>query len=115
MVSGQVGVHADQSIAGDGSFQAQLTQAFLNLDAALQAAGSRFTDIAKLTIYVVGYKRDHSDFIAAELRKRLDTAPRPALSLLGVQSLGRPEFLVEVEALAIGSQPAPPSGPRTDG
>jgi len=108
VVSGQVGVDANQSLAGDGGFQAQLGQAFVNLATALEAAGSRFKEVAKLTLFVVGYTHDHSDLIAAELRKHFGADPRPALSLIGVQSLARPEFLVEVEALAIGDQPGRP-------
>ena len=54
MISGQVGVNERQTVAGDGSFAAQVQGAFGNLRVALSAAGCSVTDVAKLTIYVVG-------------------------------------------------------------
>ena len=56
VLSGQVGVQANQTIAGDGSFEAQVEQTFANLQTALSAAKCSVADVMKLTIYVVDYQ-----------------------------------------------------------
>lgn len=101
VVSGQVGVDAGQKIAGDGSLQAQFDRACQNLDTALRAADLGMRDVAKLTIYVVGYSRDDDAMIAGTLSPYFAQGSRPALTLVGVQALARPEFRIEIEALAI--------------
>ena len=101
VTSGQVGVDAQQAMAGDGSFEAQVERAFENLEAALSAGGCSPRDVAKLTIYVVGYEPGKVGPIRNAVTKHFGGQPPPALTLVGVQALGRPEFLVEVEALAI--------------
>jgi len=101
-VSGQVGVDRSESLSGDGGFAAQLDGAFRNLGAALSAAGSSVAEVVKLTIYVVGYGHDKAAVIQKAVGRHFRTARLPACSLVGVEALARPEFLVEVEALAIG-------------
>ena len=100
-VSGQVGVDKEQTVSGDGSFAAQLEGAFKNLLVALSAASCSVADVAKLTIYVVGHTREKAGVISETLRHHFGSRPLPACTLVGVQALARPEFQVEVEALAI--------------
>jgi enamine deaminase RidA (YjgF/YER057c/UK114 family) len=100
-ISGQVGVDNQQVVSGDGSFTAQLDRAFNNLVVALSAASCSVADVVKLTIYCVGYKREMAGVITETVRRHFGSGPFPACSLIGVQALARPEFQVEVEALAI--------------
>ncbi len=100
-ISGQVGVDRQQTVSGDGSFAAQLEGAFKNLLVALSAASCSVADVAKLTIYVVGYTNEKAGVITETLSRHFGSRPLPACSLVGVQALARPEFQVEVEALAI--------------
>jgi enamine deaminase RidA (YjgF/YER057c/UK114 family) len=100
-VSGQVGVDARQRVCGDGSLVAQIDGAFRNLQVALSAAGSSAADVVKITIYVVEYSPEKAAPIQEAVRRHLGDPPLPACSLVGVQALARPEFQVEVEALAV--------------
>ena len=100
-VSGQVGVDRQQAVSGDGSFAAQLDGAFKNLVVALSAASCSVADVARLTIYVVGYTPEKAGVITEAVGRHFGGRPLPACSLIGVQALARPEFQVEVEALAI--------------
>jgi enamine deaminase RidA (YjgF/YER057c/UK114 family) len=100
-ISGQVGVDRRQVVSGDGGFAAQLDAAFWNLIEALSAASCSVADVVKLTIYVVGYTPEKAVAIAETVRRHFGRSPLPASSLIGVQALARPEFQVEVEALAI--------------
>jgi enamine deaminase RidA (YjgF/YER057c/UK114 family) len=103
VLSGQVGVDAQQNIAGDGSYDAQVAQSFANLQTAISAAQCSVTDVAKLTIYVVDYKYEMVNAIRDAIQRAFGSHPLPACTLVGVQALGRPEFLIEVEALLIAA------------
>jgi len=100
-ISGQVGVDQHQVLVGAGDFVAQVEQAFVNLVLALSAADCSVADVARLTIYVVGYEEGKVGAIRHSLRRHFGEGPLPACTLLGVQALGRSEFQVEIEALAI--------------
>jgi enamine deaminase RidA (YjgF/YER057c/UK114 family) len=100
-VSGQVGVDRSETVSGDGSFAAQLDRAFENLVVALAAARCSVADVIKLTIYIVGYSHDKAGIIKETVARHFGSRPLPACTLIGVEALARPEFRVEVEALAI--------------
>jgi enamine deaminase RidA (YjgF/YER057c/UK114 family) len=73
---------------------------FANVGRALAAAGALPQDVAKITIFVVGYRREYLPVIEHG-RVALFGDHKPADSLLGVQALSRPEYLIEVEATAV--------------
>lgn len=100
-VSGQVGVDAEKQLAGDGSFAAQVDGAFSNLGRALESAGAAWGDVVKLTLFVVDYQPAQSASITQAISSRFVAGRLPALSLVGVATLASPEFLVEVEAIAV--------------
>jgi enamine deaminase RidA (YjgF/YER057c/UK114 family) len=102
-ISGQVGVDGRQIVAGDGSFAAQTKKAFDNLAVALSAARCSVADVMKLTIYVVGYEPEKAGVITEVLRHQFGDRDLPALTLVGVQALAKPEFQIEIEALAIAT------------
>jgi enamine deaminase RidA (YjgF/YER057c/UK114 family) len=100
-VSGQVGVDAAKRLAGDGGFEAQTERAFENLEAALLRAGAHWIDVARLTIYVVGYREAHAAVIGRAIRARFAPGRLPACSLIGVEALAESRFAIEVEATAV--------------
>ncbi|HEY3054102.1 MAG TPA: RidA family protein [Thermoanaerobaculia bacterium] len=100
-ISGQVGVDAHENLTGDRSFRAQTDQVFRNLNAALSAVGATFADITALVIYVVSYEPEKGSIIGEALRARFPNGELPALSLVGVTALARPEFELELQAHAV--------------
>jgi enamine deaminase RidA (YjgF/YER057c/UK114 family) len=100
-ISGQVGVDANENLTGDGSFRAQTEQVFRNLNAALSSAGATFADITALVIYIVSYEPEKASVIGEALRARFPTGELPALSIVGVAALARPEFELELQAHAV--------------
>lgn len=103
-ISGQVARDAQGQPVGDGDLAAQAEQAYVNLHAAVTAAGGSFNDIAKLTIYIVDYEPSKmaqlgEGAVRAAQRLELDLV-RP-ITLLGVAALGEPDLLIEVEAIAV--------------
>ena len=106
-VSGQVGVDDLETLAGDGSFEAQLDGALSNLEVALRAGGGSWADVVRLTVYVVDYLPAHASSIQRALSSRFAPGHLPALSLLGVAALAHPTFLVEIDATAVVHRPSP--------
>jgi enamine deaminase RidA (YjgF/YER057c/UK114 family) len=99
-IAGQVGADKDGKAPAD--FDAQCTQVFANLGAALASQGAGFGNIVEFTTYLV-----HSQDIARFMAYRTREFPRlfaggayPPNTLLIVDRLVREEFLIEVSAVA---------------
>ena len=56
--------------------------------------------VAKITIYLVDYRREHLPVIE-HARKQLFGEHKPADVVVGVERLARPEYLIEVDAIAV--------------
>jgi enamine deaminase RidA (YjgF/YER057c/UK114 family) len=99
-VSGQVSVDAGGGLVAPGDFAGQARQVYANLRAALEGAGATAADVTKLTTYVVGYRPELRSSLAAA-RATIFGAELPASTLVGVQALAEPGYLLEVEAIAV--------------
>ncbi len=99
VVSGQVAIDADGRLVGAGDPGAQARQVFANLGRCLAAAGAGFRDVVQLTYFLTDIA--YLDAIHHARDEFVDTSAPPAGSLVQVAALVRPEFLLEVEALAI--------------
>lgn len=103
-LSGQVARNADGEPVGEGDLAAQIEQAYLNVATALDAVGGSFDDVAKLTFYVVDWTPDKVQYLGEGVGRaaaRLGVNPVKPTTLLGVATLGEPDLLVEVEAVAV--------------
>jgi 2-iminobutanoate/2-iminopropanoate deaminase len=95
--SGQLGVGADDSVPGTIAQQAEIC--FRNIAAILAEAGLGMADVVRLNAFVT--RREHmKDYMG--VRDRFVGDPPPASTLVVVAGFTRPEFLVEVEATAVG-------------
>ena len=100
-LSGQTAWDADKQIVGDRDLGAQARQAFMNIRRVVEASGGTLDDVVSLRIYVVDYRPEHADVVGSALRECFQGPTKPASTWLGVSSLARPEFLIEVEAIAV--------------
>jgi enamine deaminase RidA (YjgF/YER057c/UK114 family) len=101
-VSGQLGLAADGTIPDGAAAQARICLA--NIDAILAEAGASRRDILRLNAYVTG--REHmAGYMAARDAWLGDGSALPASTLMIVSGFTRPEFVVEVEALAAIAAP----------
>ncbi|GAA3575084.1 RidA family protein [Nonomuraea rosea] len=103
-LAGQVARDAQGRPVGEGDLAAQVEQAYLNIGTALAGVGGSFDDVAKLTIYVVGWTPDKMPLLGegvARAAAKLGIDPVKPITLLGVAALGEPDLLVEVEATAV--------------
>ncbi len=100
-VSGQIAFDPTGRIVGKGDLRAQGEQVYQNLYAALAAAEATFTDVVKMTTFVVDLTPEKAA-VMREIRARfLPEAHRPASTMVGVTSLVNPDLLVEVEVTAV--------------
>ncbi len=97
-VAGQVGWDREGRMTSR-ELRGQIEQAFANVAAALEAAGAALADVVKVNAYMV----DITQFpVYSEVRNRLFPAPDfPASTVIEVKSLAKPEWLIEIEAIAV--------------
>ncbi len=94
-ISGQLGVKPDGTLA-EGA-EAQMEQAWRNIFAILEAAGMTKRDLVKTTVFLTV----HGDTaLARRVRDRMLDGATPASTLIFVAGLARPDFLIEIEAIA---------------
>jgi len=99
-VSGQVPLAPDGTCPSD--FASQAKQCWRNLAAVLAAADMELSDVVRVQAFVTRVE----DLAAyREIRNRIVESTRPAHTLLVVASLGRPEWLVAIEAVAAKTGP----------
>jgi 2-iminobutanoate/2-iminopropanoate deaminase len=97
-LAGQVAVDGDGNLVGPGNMRAQVRQVLQNMSAVLASQGADFSDVAKITIFTVDIEAFRG---SAEVREEFFGGHPPASTLVQVVRLARPEFLVEIEAVAI--------------
>jgi enamine deaminase RidA (YjgF/YER057c/UK114 family) len=100
-VSGQAPTDADGNVVGAGDLAAQTEHVMENLKTALAAAGATFDDVVKSTTFVVDYQPEHRNVIGAVRGRYISTENPPASTFVGVSALVGPEWLIEIEAIAV--------------
>jgi len=100
-VAGQVAQNEKGDVVGAGDLRAQAEQVYQNLGLALKGAGATFNDLVKINVYVVNFKPEHRDVMSQVRARHVSKDSPPASTLVGVQALAKPEYLVEVEGIAV--------------
>lgn len=98
--SGQVALDAEEKIVAN-DIAGQTRQCLVNLSLAVEAAGGNLNDIMMLRIYFVTNSHFKTEEIGAVLREFFGTENPPASTWVGVSSLARTEFLIEIEASGV--------------
>ena len=99
LLSGQVGVDADERTVGPGIAE-QTATALDHIEKVLAAAEGDLSHVIMLRLYIVESARDQQEPIAAALRERFPDNPPPS-SWIIVSGLSLPEWLIEIEAEAL--------------
>lgn len=95
--SGQLGINEKGDVPPDCAGQASLC--FDNISAILAEAGLDLGHIVRINAFVTG--REHlAEYMG--VRNTLFAEPYPASTLMIVSGFARPEFVVEIEAIAAG-------------
>jgi 2-iminobutanoate/2-iminopropanoate deaminase len=97
-LSGQVAYTADGGVACRGDFKGQARGAYEAIRALVESQGGTMANVIKITTYVT------------DMRYRLDLAPLreeffgkkgPASTLLEISALAHPDWMIEIEAIAV--------------
>jgi enamine deaminase RidA (YjgF/YER057c/UK114 family) len=97
-VAGQVARDENGNVVGPGDITVQAVQVFENLGKALAAGGADFRNLVKITIYLTDPRFREA---LGKVRTRYIKDPVPASTLVVVAGLAEPDFLLEIEAIAV--------------
>jgi|SRR5262245_62579727 len=107
-IAGQVPQDASGALVGKDDFKAQVLQVFTNLQQSIQAAGGTCRDIVKLNYFCVERVSPDQQPIVREIRDQfVDVDTPPVSTFVVVSRLVRPEWLIEIEAVAVIGQERP--------
>ena len=101
-IAGQVPFDQSGNLVGQEDFLAQAEQVFRNLKSAVEAAGGCLSDIVKLNYFCV--EAVDPGLIPQILKVRdqfVDVKNPPVSTFVVVKRLVRPEWLIEIEAVAV--------------
>jgi enamine deaminase RidA (YjgF/YER057c/UK114 family) len=102
-VGGQNAVDASGKIVGKGDIKAQSEQVLKNVGTALAAGGAKLEHVVKWNVYIVQGQSPVPGFEA--FRRAWGDRPNPpTITVLFIAGLANPEFLVEIDAIAVVPQ-----------
>lgn len=102
-VGGQDAVDASGAIIGQGDIKAQTEQIFKNLQTALAAAGATLEHVIKWNVYMVqGQPLQPAFEVFQQVWGRRPNPP--AITVAYVAGLANPDFLCEMDAVAVVPQ-----------
>jgi 2-iminobutanoate/2-iminopropanoate deaminase len=100
-IAGQLARDSEGRVVGKGDMAAQIRQVGENLRIALAAAGVGLKDVVKTTTYVT----DMDEFFKhPEVRNEIFGQALPTSTTVEVRRLSHPDFMVEVEAMAVSDR-----------
>jgi 2-iminobutanoate/2-iminopropanoate deaminase len=97
-IAGQVAYGPDGNAVHAGDFKAQARAALQCLKAQVEAGGGTMGNIVKVNTYLTDI-RHRADF--GPIREEFFGKKMPAHTLVAVAALAAPEFLIEIEAVAV--------------
>jgi enamine deaminase RidA (YjgF/YER057c/UK114 family) len=97
-VAGQVAQDEHGNVVGLGDFRVQAEQVVANLRKVLAAAGAGLEHVVRLGIYLTDARYRE---VMRDVTREHFGAALPASTLLVVSALARPEWLVEIDAIAV--------------
>ena len=89
------------SLVGGQDLGLQMQQSFKNCGIALAAGGATPADVVRQCIYLVNQSAPNIDTIVARTAEFYAPGELPPSTLIGIQALAFPEFLVEIGVTAI--------------
>ena len=98
-IAGQTSVDANGNLVGKGNIEAQTRQVLQNIQKCLEAVGATFDQVVKINVYSTNLDA-HRDVIA-KLRQEYFSKGPVASTTVQVSRLVHPDWLVEIEAIAV--------------
>ena len=98
-ISGQVPLDMELKSIGEGDIAAQTEQVYANMEKVVKSAGGSMRNIVMLNIYCTDL--DAYDKHTRSVRKKYFGDYYPATTAVEVRRLYRPEYMIEIEAIAV--------------
>ena len=97
-IAGQTAADRDGRVVGEGDIERQAEKVFENLAAVLHEAGATFDNLVMTTTYLTDLSYREA---FGRVRLKHYGAQPPVNTLVVVKSLGAPEFLIEIDGIAV--------------
>ena len=97
-LSGQVAYTADGGVAHAGDFKAQARGAYQAIKAMVESQGGTMANVAKITTYLTDM---HYRVDLAPIREEFFGKKGPASTLIEISALAHPDWMIEIEAIAV--------------
>jgi 2-iminobutanoate/2-iminopropanoate deaminase len=97
-ISGMTARRPDGTIAGVGDIEAQTRQVCENIKAAVESAGGSVDNVCRVDVYVRNI--EHFERIH-KVRREYFGAPAPASTMVEVTKMVHPDYLIEINAIAV--------------
>lgn len=98
-ISGQIPLDQEMNVVGKNDIAAQTELAYENLKKVIEEAGGTMTNIVMLNIYCTDIEAFDKE--TRHLRKKYFGNYYPAVTAVEVKRLYRPDFMIEMEAIAV--------------
>jgi reactive intermediate/imine deaminase len=98
-ISGQIPLDQEMNVVGKNDIAAQTERVYENLRKVIEEAGGSMSSIVMLNIYCTDLEA--YDKKTRHLRKKYFGDYYPATTAIEVKRLYRPDFMIEVEAIAV--------------
>lgn len=97
-ISGQVSMDMDARVVSPGDLKGQAVQTLESIRLILEHHGATMEDIVKVTVFVTDMKAFDE---ITEIRNKYFAANPPASTIVEISKLAKPEWLIEIEAVAV--------------
>ncbi|MFC1579885.1 RidA family protein [Thermodesulfobacteriota bacterium] len=98
-ISGQIPLDMELKSVGEGDIAAQTDQAYANMQKVLEEAGGSMRNVVMLNIYCTDL--EEYDKHTRPIRKKYFGDYYPATTAVEIKRLYRPEYMIEIEAVAV--------------
>ena len=98
-IAGQVSTTTDGTVVGVGDAEAQVRQVWHNVESAVTSVGGTLQNIVKTTTYVT--KIDYAPAVRKVREELFRGSNPPTSTLLVVSELANPDFMIEIESIAV--------------
>jgi enamine deaminase RidA (YjgF/YER057c/UK114 family) len=99
-IGGQNAVDATGAVVGQGDLAAQTEQIFNNMETVLAEAGAKLENVIQWRLFIVQGQDIRPGFEVFQRRWGPHANP-PLVSMAFVSALAHPDYLVEIEAIAV--------------
>ncbi len=98
-ISGQIPLDQEMNVVGKKDMAVQTGLVYENLKKVLEDAGGNMTNIVMMNIYCTDIEAFDKE--TRHLRRRYFGDYYPAVTAVEVKRLSRPDFMIEIEAVAV--------------